>query len=91
MLTGEKYLIFYAELITNLFSSRFVPYQGLQLVDHVKGGKVVDFAVFNNRAIGDELMIYVLEEGGERKMYKLVTKDAVPHLSLTYGRYAEFY
>jgi len=69
----------------------FVPYKGLTLVDSVKtGGKVLDFAVFNKRVIGEELHIYVLEENMKTKLFKLVTKDSVPHLSLTYGRYLEF-
>ena len=66
--------------------ARYIPYQGLRKVDSVKTGGVIDFAVFNNRMIGDELHIYVLEENFKSKMYKLMTKDYVPRLSISYGK-----
>ena len=36
--------------------------------------------------IGDELHIYVMEENYKTKMYKLMTKDYVPMLSISYGK-----
>ena len=66
---------------------KFVPYQGLQLVDSVRGGQIVDFAVFNKHLIGEQLNIYVVEADMAVKMYTLYTKDSVSPLSLSYGNF----
>merc|ERR1712029_809102 len=66
---------------------RYVPFQGLFLVDSILGNGIVDFAVFKKSYKRDSLNIYVVEMENQTKLYKLSTKDYVPKVSLSYGRY----
>ena len=67
---------------------RFIPYQGLRLVDSIKVGHIVDFTVFKSQVDGDELLsVYVLEAGMRVKMYHLKTENHVPTINLVFGRY----
>ena len=67
---------------------RFVPYQGLRLVDSIKAGDIVDFTVFRTDVNGDEVLsIYVIEEGQKTVMYQLRTESHVPTVKLVFGKY----
>ena len=67
---------------------RFVPYQGLRLVDSIKAGDIVDFTVFRTDVSGDEaLNIYVMEAGQRTEMYQLRTEAHVPTVNLVFGKY----
>ena len=67
---------------------RFIPYQGLRLVDSIKVGHIVDFTVFKSEVNGDELLsVYVLETGMRVNMYHLKTENHVPTINLVFGRY----
>ena len=67
---------------------RFIPYQGLRLVDSIKVGHIVDFTVIKSEVNGDELLsVYVLEAGMKVKMYHLKTENHVPTINLVFGRY----
>lgn len=65
---------------------RFVPFQGLYLIDSVDATNIKDFAVFKKDHIRDSLNIFVVEENNQSKMYRLMTKDYVPKFNMTYGR-----
>ena len=68
--------------------SRFIPYQGLRLVDSIKTGHIVDFTLFKSEVTGAELLsVYVLETGMKIKMYHLKTENHVPTINLVFGRY----
>ena len=59
----------------------------MRLIDQVKTGVIVDFAVFNKKFQSDSLNIYVIEADKKARMFKLYTKDNVPILSLKHGYY----
>ena len=62
--------------------SRFIPYQGLRLVDSIKTGHIVDFTLFKSEVTKDELLsVYVLETGMKIKMYHLKTENHVPTIN----------
>jgi len=65
---------------------RFVPFQGLFLIDSIPGNQIMDFAVFKKDHFRDSLNIFVVEENNESKMYRLTTKDYVPKITMSYGR-----
>ena len=66
--------------------SRFVPFQGLFLINQIPGNNIMDFAVFKKDHIRDSLNIFVVEENNRSKMYRLVTKDYIPKVATSYGR-----
>ena len=68
-------------------SFRFLPYQGLRLIDQVQTGTILDFTVVKKKYESDALNIYVIEGDRKARMYKLYTKDNVPTLSLKHGYY----
>ena len=92
MCTGEGSYEHHAGVcnILTCDSSRFIPFQGLRLVDQVQTGNIVDFTVAKKDYQSDHINIYVLygSEGDKKaSMYKLYTKDNVPTLSLKHGYY----
>ena len=90
MCTGEYEYYSVVCIIQTCESSRFIPFQGLRLVDQVQTGDIVDFTVAKKDYQSDHINIYVLygSEGDKKaSMYKLYTKDNVPTLSLKHGYY----
>ena len=87
MSTGEFTLIILCAASKSYDSSRFVPFQGLRLVDQVQTGVIVDFTVAKKDFQSDHINIYVIEGDKKASMYKLYTKDNVPTLSLKHGYY----
>jgi len=71
---------------SSLHVYRFVPFQGLFLINQIPGNNIVDFAVFKKDHIRDSLNIFVVEENNRSKMYRLVTKDYIPKVATSYGR-----
>ncbi|MBP94359.1 hypothetical protein CMK18_00225 [Candidatus Poribacteria bacterium] len=65
---------------------RYVPFQGLFLIDTIPGNGIVDFAVFEKSYKRDSLSIFVVEMENKSKLYRLSTKDFVPKVSFSYGR-----
>ena len=66
---------------------RFIPYQGLRLIDQVETGAIVDFAVTKRNIQSDTLNIYVIEADKKTRMFRLYTEDTVPTISLKHGYY----
>jgi len=67
---------------------KFIPYQGLRLVDSIHAADILDFTVFRSEANGDEVLsIYVIETGMKTKMYHLKTENHVPRVDLKLGMY----
>ena len=65
---------------------RYVPFQGIFLIDTIPGNGIVDFAVFEKSFKRDSLSIFVVETNNKSKLYRLSTKDYVPKVSFSYGR-----
>ena len=61
--------------ILSFDSYRFVPLQGLRLVDRVKTGVIVDFTEY----LSNHINIYVIEGKREASMYKLEITDENGH------------
>ena len=91
MFTGVFYIVVKLLVLTIKFwflyvLFRFVPFQGLFLIDSIPGNQIMDFAVFKKDHFRDSLNIFVVEENNESKMYRLTTKDYVPKITMSYGR-----
>ena len=54
---------------------RYIPYQGLKLVDSLEAVNLVDFTVYSELGPrGKQVLVYVLEEGSRSKLYILLVK-----------------
>jgi len=73
--------------VTRLSVYRFIPYQGLSLIDQVETGVISDFAVTKKNIRSDTLNIYVIEADKKSRMFRLYTDDTVPTISLKHGNY----
>lgn len=74
-------------MVSNFYSYRFVPYQGLSLIDQVETGVIADFAVTKKNIRSDTLNIYVIEADKKSRMFRLYTDNTVPTISLKHGYY----
>ena len=67
---------------------RYIPYQGLRLVDSLEAENIVDFTVYSELGSrGEQVMVYVLEEGLKSKIYTLHVSGRVPSVTLSFDHY----
>eukprot|EP00092_Neocalanus_flemingeri_P041324 GFUD01044997.1.p1 GENE.GFUD01044997.1~~GFUD01044997.1.p1 ORF type:complete len:2578 (+),score=536.89 GFUD01044997.1:946-7734(+) len=75
-------IVFLAET-SRLSLYRYVPYQGLRLVGSLKAGVILDFTVYSEwGAKGEQVMVYMLEEGPKAKLYTLKVSGTVPTVKI---------
>ena len=62
---------------------RYIPYQGLKLVDSLEAVNLVDFTVYSELGPrGKQVLVYVFEEGPTSKLYTLQVSGIVPRVKL---------
>lgn len=80
--------IFMSDFTLSHVNTRYVPFQGLRLLDSLVAKNILDFTVYSQWGKkGEQAMVFMLMEGPKSMLYELKVSGTVPTVKLSFEHY----